>query len=56
MEVADPFKIFVVVQQTTWYHIPEEHNCDSHYSENLRSPLVIQMFMVEEHKMADGAL
>jgi len=56
MEVADPFKIFVVVHQTTWCHILEEHNCDNHHYEDLISPLLIQVFMVEEHKMTDGAL
>ena len=56
MEVAYPFKIFVDVHQTTWCHIPEEHNCDNHHYEDLRSPLVIQVFMAEEHKMVDGSL
>lgn len=56
IEVVDTFNIFIVFHQNTRRHITEEHNCDNHHYADLRSPLVIEDFMVEEHNMADEAL
>jgi hypothetical protein len=56
MEVAEPFKIFVVVHKTTWCHTPEDHSHDNHHYGDLRSPMVIQKFVVEEYRMADAPL
>jgi hypothetical protein len=37
MEAEGYSEMLLLIYQTTWHHIPEDHNCSTHYHESLKS-------------------
>jgi hypothetical protein len=49
MEAAVSSEMLLLIYETASHHIPEDHNCNTHYSDNLKSDTSTEVFTSSYH-------